>query len=359
MRTKTKRIISVLLVVVICLSFAACDKDGNDGEVKGDSKVWSVEQAIDEFGDIAEYSSAYVTAITIGDFSNTATTGSELTVGLYMLLKDGYPEFLIRLLEYGDHKAAYTSNSDISVKIKVDESIIEFHPVFNTPPNGDLMIYDSNDTLYAQLYNGKDIKCVVTIDNSKYNFTIPGANFKDICKNEGYVTKRMYFLETDKAVLYGKAKEFIENGDYTNAIEYLEFLDGYEDGKSLLFKAVCDAYYSGDDTSAWKQFFNVDTATPLTEDEIENIIVGQWRTREGDTYSIYSKTGEYKYIQNGNTDVEPNKWYTENGRLVIGYTYSTSEKTIYPFSDNVYVFRTHQSGYNDVYELFFRAEIKN
>ncbi len=193
MRDKTKRIISILLVAVIYLSFAACGKGGNDGEVKGESKVWSVKQAVDEFGDIAEYSPAYMTAIAIGDFSNTATTGSELTVGLYMLLKDGYPEFFIRLFEYGDHKATYTSNSDISVKIKVDESIIEFHPVFNTPPNGDLMIYDSNDTLYAQLYNGKDVKCVVTIDSSKYNFTIPGANFKDICKNEGLCDKENVF----------------------------------------------------------------------------------------------------------------------------------------------------------------------
>lgn len=351
-----KKILALLLAVILCFSLCACGGRGTSKNGDKFANLWSEQKMVDEFGDVIEGSKSIIQCNIVGYFSNTATTNSELTGYVYMYFTDGYPEFSIKLLEYGNHLASYTSYDSIAFKIKLGDSIISYHPVFYTPPNGNLRIYDSNENLYTALYKGEDVRCIVEIGNSKYNFTLYADNFAKICEETGYITQALYFSKTDKETLYNEAKQYIEDKDYYKAIAYLEYLGDYEDCQELLLETVCNGKFynvSGDKytevKNSWKQFFDQNTATPLTDKEIEKVIVGNWYAFDGDSYSTYTKDGKYIYNQQG----EANKWFVENNRLVIDYEYFTSEKTIYHFYKNVYVFRTHQSS-SDVYEIYFK-----
>ena len=98
-------------------------------------------------------------------------------------------------------------------------------------------------------------------------------------------------------------------------------------------------------------FFDSKTAVPLTEEELREIMPGQWQQRDGDSYSTYTEDGQILYT-GGTNDGDTNVWFVEKGRLVIDYGHVTGERTIYPFYKIVYVFRSHQSS-SDVYELYF------
>lgn len=347
-----RKFISLVILFALSLGLCVCSAE---------TSAWSVQQMVDEFGDPIEESMPVLQVPFSGEFSNTATAGSELAGYIFMYMMDGYPTFSIRLLEYGDHLATYTSSSALEFKIKIDDTIIEFHPVMGNPPNGDLMVYDSSETLYTALYNGTDVRSIAYIDSSKYSFTIPADSFADLCAETGYVTQALYFSMTDKATLLEKAREYVVNKDYAKAIEYLEYLGDYEGSSELLKEIVCHAYYynlgseySIDNQNAWQQFFDASTAVALTEEEIGQMIVGEWRTKDGKNYWVYTEDGKYHYYMNG--EVQPasdSEWYTEGGRLIKQGKYSSSEYTIYPFMKNVYVFCCHQSGGN-VYELHFR-----
>ena len=230
------------------------------------------------------------------------------------------------------------------------------------PPNNPVMVYDTAEALYTALYNGKDVRCIMQIGSSKYQFTLSGSNFAQICKDNGYVTQELYFSTQDEETLYNKAKELYAVGNYYEAIQHLERLGDYEDSKELLLEVACNAYYyaqSGETykvcNNAWEQFFDEKTAVPLTEEELKEIMPGQWQQRDGDSYSTYTEDGQIIYT-GGTNDGDTNAWFVENGRLVIDYKYSTSEEVIYHFYENVYVFcspRAYNKVTADVYELYF------
>lgn len=137
---------------------------------------WFIEEYKDEFGDGT--GSTFCFTICEGSFSNTATSGSDLTAGIYF--DASHHAFLIRLLEYGNTNAAYSSNSDISIKCKVGEYVFEDTPVGDAP-NGELILSESNKSykkFYDYLEKGEEIRIVIYIDNSKYNFSISGYGFR-------------------------------------------------------------------------------------------------------------------------------------------------------------------------------------
>lgn len=352
-----KKILLLFLITVMTISTITYGEENSSSS----ANLWSAQKMVDDFGDVIEGSMPIIQSSFSGDFSNTATASSELAGYIFMHMLDGYPTFSLRLLEYGDHPATYTSSDELIFKIKIDETIIEFHPVLGTPPNGDLVIYDSSETLYTALYNGTDVRCVAKIGNSKYNFTLFAENFADICDETGYITQSLLFRQTDMETLYAQAKEYAEARDYANAIACLEYLDDYMDCRDLLLEIACNGYYyndAGEDyidvKNAWQQFFDVQTAVPLTDEEIKEVIVGNWSSHEGNNYSIYEEDGEYHYFMGGQ-ESNPNiatTWCVEGGRLYRENQYTNTEMTLYHLYENVYVFCTHQSS-SDVYELYF------
>lgn len=371
-----KKLIALLLALVLCLSLCACgdestskkeaindeEKSTNDpaSDVASEEQsgnTWSVQFTTDEFGDVTVSSSAVMFIPISGDFSNTATSSSELTGYVYMIMGEEYPVFMFRLLEYGSTQATFTSYDVITQKIKIGDKIYENEGVFGNPPNSDLTTYDTQQVLYSALYAGTDVRSIIYIGSSQYNFTISSENFATVCEENGWVTQLAYFNMTDHDVLYEEAKTLIAEGKYDEANAYLDYLKEYMDVADIQKENACNiSYYGTKDTdarNAWKQFFDLNTAVPLTDEEIKEIIVGEWRSGDS-AYAVYTENGEYHYFY-GETEQNPdipNTWRVEGGFLYRESEYTSSKFTIYHFYKNAYIFCFHQSSSN-VYELKF------
>lgn len=150
--------------------------------------VWSIEMSTDEFGDVTEDSVEFISGVFQGTFSNTATTGSDLTVVVNFVRKPGYDSYaaLIALREYNSTNATYLSSDTITFKMKIDGEIIE-DTMIGSAPNGSVCLgkaeYSwSGDMLFNALYAGKDVRCIITIGSSEYNFTVMSENFVSLCE---------------------------------------------------------------------------------------------------------------------------------------------------------------------------------
>ena len=145
---------------------------------------WEIDNYVDDFGD--KTGSAYLRGTFKGKFSNSATSGSSLTVYYF------YDELVstIRLLEYDNIKASFRSNDTVVFKFKIDDK--EYSAVLSIY-GGDLCFSSvSNDSasffaLKGALKDGKTIKCVVksTKYGDTYNFTMDGNGFKETLEEAG------------------------------------------------------------------------------------------------------------------------------------------------------------------------------
>lgn len=374
-----------LLAFIGCLSLCACssgDTTSENSSNEASVKLWEVQKEVDEFGDEIPDGASIVMAPISGDFSNTATSGSELTGYVTMQIREGYPVFAFVLMEYGDHQATYTEYDMMAVKTKIGENIYEYKEILSNPPNGLIGVYDTWETLYTALYTGTDVRCIIEIESSQYNFTIMSADFADACKESGYVTKAMYYHDTDNEVLLEEAKDFIENGSYEEAIDILkylkdnetlystaklliekkefntaitilEYLRDYSDSRELLLDTVCRAQLNGDNYEAWKDIFMGNMPEPLSGDELKKIIVGDWYHTSGDTYTTYTENGEYHYFVDGEkSEVSDGKWSVDGEKLIVDNKYIQTQRTVYPFYKNAYIFCTDQTT-SVVYEMHF------
>lgn len=86
--------------------------------------------------------------------------------------------FAFRLLEYNETPATYISSDNLTIKIKIGDTVYE--DVLNgTPPNGDLLLRNGanySSEVYKQMYNTllkeDDVRCIIEIGSSKYSFTM-------------------------------------------------------------------------------------------------------------------------------------------------------------------------------------------
>lgn len=189
-----KKILALLLASAMVISTVACasaeSQDKNtetttkESETKETDKkiTWSSDFSKDEFGDVAYDSEIFLRGVISGDFSNTATSSSEL--GGFVFIqpdpKNQQSEVAFRLLEYGKTPATYLSSEEIILKTKVGNEKKEY-TLFGSAPNGDVAFNPMEDAgaadnFYATLYSGQDIKCIITIGSSQYNFTVESNN---------------------------------------------------------------------------------------------------------------------------------------------------------------------------------------
>lgn len=213
-----KKILAFLLVLVLIFSSHAYADNI-------DNNIWHTQQTVDEFGDVTEDSITILETFFSGSFSNTATSGDDLCGVLRFCKKPDSNHYLaqIVLMEYNNSPALCNSWDSLSMKIKVDDTIIDLRPTI-TEPNGGLYLgaerYDySGDFLFNQLYSGNDLRCIVNIGNSKYNFNVPCGNFAELCDS----------LEFPVAPGQMTAKEAVEifvtdNGSYmANAANFFTY----------------------------------------------------------------------------------------------------------------------------------------
>ena len=180
-----KKIVALFLAFIICFSLCAC------GEQKG-SETWSITKTVDEFGDITENSVELITGSFTGTFSNTATPGSDLTVIVIIGEKAKFNHYLVGfdLKEYNNTNATYLSSDVKTFKMKINDEVITMD-LDGLSPNGTLYLSGKNyewegDLLFNELFKGNDVKCIINIGHSEYNFTLTSDNFISVCNENGY-----------------------------------------------------------------------------------------------------------------------------------------------------------------------------
>ena len=141
---------------------------------------WKVGHYVDDFGD--ETSDAYVVGTFYGQFSNSATTDSDL-IALVYLDKDRNGIVQIRLLEYGTHKATALSFEKVTLKIKSESGNTKSYNL--SYKNGDFFS-EKYDDLEGQIILNNSLTCVITISSEHssitdiYKFKIDSAGVNEL-----------------------------------------------------------------------------------------------------------------------------------------------------------------------------------
>jgi len=240
-----KKVLSLCLALMMTLSLCACGGGETTADIQEETVdgLWEATYTTDEFGDVVEDSETVLCSPIMGDFSNTATNGSELAGYVYIkeFTSGNHVYVLFRLLEYGDTSASYTESQaeDMVLKTKVGDQIREYSLV-GSAPNGDLVLGIKNnadgDEIYNTLYYGDDVRCIIYIGNSQYNFTIESDNFAKQCDAQNINTE-MDIEEALTVILRDDGRNMIEAmaclstfGDSVEALEddaIAEVMDGY------------------------------------------------------------------------------------------------------------------------------------
>lgn len=204
---------------------ASAEESEEEPEEPAENLVWGIQQTVDEFGDVTEDSETVLTSEIQGDFSNTATTSSELNVVVRFMEKPNSGHYVAQfvLLEYGDTPATYLDSDDLVLKTKVDDSITEYS-LSGEAPNGSLFLglsdynYDG-DLLFNELYAGKDVRCIINIESSQYNFTITSGNLATLSDENdfGAAPAEMTISEAVAVFLNDDSKHAIEAGECLEA----------------------------------------------------------------------------------------------------------------------------------------------
>lgn len=162
---------------------------------------WIIQQETDEFGDEIKDGASLIINQFEGTFSNTATNDSELDVIITCDLNNKTLYFDLK--EYKDTNATYLSTDMIKLKYKGEDGKIHEHLLAGNAPNSSMRL-DDNDEIglnitfkrqdwesgfsdfCQKLWYGQDVKCIVEIGSSKYNFIVNGASFSEAAKELGF-----------------------------------------------------------------------------------------------------------------------------------------------------------------------------
>lgn len=207
-----KKTIALCLCLCLCFLLIACGQSVEETEATTATETtvaptapvtepptelpkeihWTEEFYVDDFGDPT--SSSYIRGIFDGTFSNSATTGSYLTVCFFMdknLASASYDMFTIRLLEYGNHKVSFIGCDewDVSIKVKVDGVVSEDEPYLLLTDSGEMVI-DRGSPLFSAIIDAleadKEIAFVITVGGygtDTYRFNIDANGLADIPHN--------------------------------------------------------------------------------------------------------------------------------------------------------------------------------
>lgn len=141
---------------------------------------WEIDHYIDDFGD--KSGSAYLRGTFEGKYSNALSSDQKLTV--YFCYDDEQKAFIIRLLEYNQYKASFTSLEDVYLKVKLDDK--EYTVDLEVADSGNDLYFKSDKKGYSTIKNalmqGKEMKCIIkeSLFSQTYSFTIDGVGFKEM-----------------------------------------------------------------------------------------------------------------------------------------------------------------------------------
>lgn len=208
-----KHIISFVLALCLLVPFGT-------GALAADAD-WTVDYYVDDFGDPTD--DAYLRGEASGDFSNTATPSSPLTVVIFY--DWDYNVFSFRLLENGYLPVTYTDveAEDAVFMIKTADGAISEGTLIGDEPNGDLYL-DYDLPVVARMMDAllgeEEVRCIVELGVAKYNFTVDGAGFPGCLAGMD---------ETKCALVYAKAEELLASGDKLGAAKVFGAIKNYSD----------------------------------------------------------------------------------------------------------------------------------
>lgn len=236
-----KRIVTMVIISILAFCLCSCGKQETisaepDNVSEGSGDViggWSVPTIVDEFGDPIESEDKVIAYSFSGDFSNTATKSSLLTGVVsfydtrqeYNTLKN--KAIFFELNEYGDTPITFYNGDQILLKTKIDNEI-ETYELSGTPPTSNLYLDSfqigpaqpySNERLYDVLCTGKDIRCIITIGSSQYNFTIGSENIVDASIEAGIDPYYEITIDSFQNALQANTQQqqLLEVEEYLNA----------------------------------------------------------------------------------------------------------------------------------------------
>ena len=311
--------------------------ESNEESEAAQDDIWQEELTRDEFGDITDDSQEVIAGQFTGTFSNTATSESELSVAVLFTKNSTQNHYIAQfsLFEYMENIATYTSSSETILKIKIDDVVSEYN-LYGEAPNGSLYLglndYDySADYIFDELYTGHDVRCIITIDSSTYNFTIPSQNITSVGDDIGfgYIYPGLTTSEAIDAYLLDSGNRDLQTAAQESLVSHL---DDYELlGSSELAELFADS-----------TFLNILSATGMPYEDrlyllwyIDSYFDGQAQILAEITVDEYHpEYGRIGYdVKLGAIvrDIIINEQsYTDVGK-------STNEYQIYKISDNIYL----------------------
>lgn len=234
-----RKILHLLICLIMVLPMTACGSKelSNDSEVESvsEEKVWNVETMTDDFGDPVVGQSMLKTEID-GTFSNTATTDSELGGYVYLMPENDNYKVVFHLLEYNDVLPTYTSSDNLILKTKIDGVVEEF-TLNGTSPNGELILdstCENGTKFFVDLAFGNDVKCVIEIGSSQYNFVVECGNFASAC-SEMNLNGSIEFCQSGADVPTSLSDELVADieGSVSELFEHESSNDVYYDFESI------------------------------------------------------------------------------------------------------------------------------
>ena len=189
-------------------SESAASTESNSAQSRG---AWVLDKATDDFGDELEGGRTYIACPIEGEFSNSATTGSQFTGRLLIwwsgtvsdkdTLAYAYAA-TIQILEYGDNPATFSSSSDIVLRTKDDSGTIRQYSASSTPNAGGVTCFKANRLVFDLLEESSELRCILNDGSSKYEFTLSGTGFADVfAENRPEALKAM--VDEMSSSLYG------------------------------------------------------------------------------------------------------------------------------------------------------------
>ena len=264
-----KRITALVLVFSMLLATGIC---GAAYANEDDDGLWVIKNYVDDFGD--EEDEQYIGTVSIGEFSNTATSSSRLIVHTILDYNDSSEPYIrFTLLEYGDTPAVYYSDDDILMRVKAGDSELK-ETLDGFPPNGDVYRQNVNRSImfgevFKELIIGNDVRCIIEIGSSMYKFTLSADGFRKAA---------------DKLIIDNTR----ENGS-TTAYTFLNtglFLYNYQIG-------IMNDCYAGTDVKTYNTYIGTRASQLGIDEEGYRIWNRYWNFDELDEETVNKHIKEY------------------------------------------------------------------
>lgn len=222
-----KKLLSILLCLIMCLSLSACNSSNDDnddktptsttcshayssatctepqkcskcGETKGIALghttytgtctrcgvsffKWEKRYYVDEFNNPTDKAFIASTATISGTFSNSATTNSKLEA----FIRVDNEDFQIMLWEYGSHLVKASSTTDYEIRILLPDGTREYF-TGTMYKNGQVIYFHDYNAILTLLKNTTGVLKFYIVENSKYgfqstySFEVNSTGFKDL-----------------------------------------------------------------------------------------------------------------------------------------------------------------------------------